>query len=272
MSRIELKNIDWNLLWQDAVKKKTKKPSNAAGWDSRAASFNKRNAQSPYNKHFIKLLQPKKEWTILDVGCGPGTLTIPLAKQVQQVSALDFSPKMLEIIQQRAKKAGLRNITTYNLSWTDDWKAHGVKPHDVTLASRSLGVEDLQAALEKLTRFAQETIAITDRVGHGPMDPDAFKAVGRDMDSGPDYIYTVNLLYQMGIRATVDFIHLEDTITYLSLDEAINNYKWMLPNLTDEENRRLKKYVQSISSVQTDGKIILHRKHPPTWAYICWHP
>lgn len=51
---------------------------------------------------------------VADVGCGPGLLTIPLAKAVWDghVYAIDVDDAMLEAVQERATKARLSNITT----------------------------------------------------------------------------------------------------------------------------------------------------------------
>jgi ubiquinone/menaquinone biosynthesis C-methylase UbiE len=47
--------------------------------------------------------------TVLDVGCGPGTLSLPLAKLMQagEIICLDLSPEMLARLETRARKAGL---------------------------------------------------------------------------------------------------------------------------------------------------------------------
>jgi ubiquinone/menaquinone biosynthesis C-methylase UbiE len=50
---------------------------------------------------------------VLDMGCGPGRLTIPIAKQVGpqgQVVAIDAQPGMLRRAQEKAKAANLNNI------------------------------------------------------------------------------------------------------------------------------------------------------------------
>ena len=50
---------------------------------------------------------------VLDVGCGPGRVTIPLAKQVGprgQVTAIDLQPGMLHRAQAKAQAADLSNI------------------------------------------------------------------------------------------------------------------------------------------------------------------
>lgn len=50
---------------------------------------------------------------VLDVGCGPGRLTVPVAQQVGEegeVVALDIQPGMLNRAQKKAKAANLNNI------------------------------------------------------------------------------------------------------------------------------------------------------------------
>ena len=51
--------------------------------------------------------------TVLDIGCGPGRLTIPAARQVGpqgEVVAMDLQPGMLRRAQERAQAANLNNI------------------------------------------------------------------------------------------------------------------------------------------------------------------
>lgn len=52
--------------------------------------------------------------TVADVGCGPGLLTIPLAKAVWDghVYAIDVDPAMLEVVEKRTIQARLSNVTT----------------------------------------------------------------------------------------------------------------------------------------------------------------
>ena len=53
--------------------------------------------------------------TVLDAGCGPGRLTIPLASRVGptgQVLAVDLQPAMLERLQARLEAQSIRNVRT----------------------------------------------------------------------------------------------------------------------------------------------------------------
>lgn len=47
---------------------------------------------------------------LLDVGCGPGVLVVPLARLFGQVTALDPEPGMLDAGQRRCQQAGVANV------------------------------------------------------------------------------------------------------------------------------------------------------------------
>ncbi len=272
MANIPLQDLDWGLLWQQANNKKNQRRKNPGDWDKKAGSFAKRTAHSVYTERFLELLAPDPDWSVLDIGCGPGTLALPIAVRTRRVTAIDFSKNMLKILERQAAEQNLNNISTHRLSWEDNWQRQGIKPHDVAIASRSLAVSDLKKALIRLNSYATKRVCITDRVKHGPKDPDAFAAVGRELSSGPDYIYTVNILYQMDIFPTIDYIRLEETLDYPSFAEALSSYSWMFRDLNQNEEKRLKKYVQSISTITKDGTVSVHRRYVPTWAYISWNP
>jgi ubiquinone/menaquinone biosynthesis C-methylase UbiE len=95
-------------------------------------------------------LQPGMK--VLDVGCGPGRLTIPAAKRVGptgSVVALDIQPEMLNRLRQRITDQNLTNIQTIQAGAGD-----GAVPHDTfdrALLVTVLGeIPDRQAALTEI--------------------------------------------------------------------------------------------------------------------------
>ncbi len=264
-------DIDWDTMWRESRAHKSWKKKKSSDWDRRAASFAERNLDSPFAAQFMSHLQTEPDWTVLDVGSGPGTLAIPLAGQVRRVTALDYSAAMLLELDKRARAAGRDNITTVQASWTDDWQAMGIARHEVAIASRSLSVDDLKGALRKLNAWASRAVYIVDRIGAGPFDPDLFAAIGRNFEPGPDYIFTLNILYTLGIHAQVDFISLDSRRTYGSREEALQSYRWMVDDLTALEEERLAAYVDARLSRNADGSWQLARQTPPRWALIRWH-
>lgn len=272
MKNLTFNDINWNELRKQSLQKNPLNKKSAEDWDKRAPSFSKRISKSAYTEQFIKLLSPKQHWSVLDVGSGPGTLAIPLASKVQSITCLDYSSVMLDILKEKANELSISNITRCTCSWDANWQQSNILPHDVAIASRSLAIDNLYKGLEKLCKFATKKVAITDRVKYGPKDPHAFKAVGRKIMTGPDYIYTLNILYQMGFHASCTFIKLEEKSEYTDIEEAVSNYSWMFGEMTTQEKKKLKNYVQSITTNAENGRVHLHREYIPTWAFISWSP
>lgn len=267
---MEYRNIDWNRMWREARRHKSWKSKNHNEWDRKAAAFARRNYGSPYVEQFLRLMAPVPEWSVLDVGSGPGTLAVPLAGLVGKVTALDFSGEMLQILRRHAAKEGLENLTTVRASWVDDWGHLGIEAHDAVIASRSLAVEDLRQALLRLNQWALRKVFITDRVGPGPFDPGAFVALGREFNPGPDYIYTLNLLYGLGIHARVDFIQGGHFCQYASREQAIASFSWMFDDLTSAEERKLAAYVDSRLVRLHEAAWLIKRPSGAEWAFISW--
>ncbi len=266
----EFDDLDWNHLWQTARRRQAWKRKSRADWDRKASGFAGRNKDSFFISRLLELLQPHPEWSVLDVGSGPGILTLPLARQVRQVTAIDFSEAMLEELRKAAVLLQADNIATRLLSWTDDWQEAGVEPHDIAISSRSLSVFDLKSALQKLDGWAVKKAVVVDRAGCGPFDPDLFEAVGRVFEPGPDYIFTLNCLYQMGITAKLDFIEYNQVKKFTDRQEAIDSCRWMLDPLSKEEEEKLSAYFEARLSRDSDGNLLLHRSKPVKWAFISW--
>jgi len=56
---------------------------------------------------------------VLDVACGPGTLSLLLHGDAEEVHAIDFSPGMLECFNRELTAQGIDNITTYYMDGQD---------------------------------------------------------------------------------------------------------------------------------------------------------
>lgn len=263
-------DIDWAELRDNALQKKGWRTKKAKDWDGKARSFASRNKSSLYVDLFLAHLPLEKEMSVLDIGSGPGTLAIPVAGKVRSVTAIDFSRTMLDTLEELAAKEGLNNIRTVHCAWEDDWQSRGILPHDIAIASRAMGVDDLAAALKKIDSHALQYVFLSDRIGPTPFEVGAFDAIGRPFAPGPDYIYTLNILYTLGIYANVQVLQLERDVTYESMDEAIASYSWMFNNITPQETAALERYLAG-QTVSVDGRrLTVRRTSVPQWALIWW--
>ena len=107
-------------------------------------------------------------------------------------------------------------------------------------------------------------------MGSGPFDPDLFLALGRDFDPGPDYIFTINILYQMGIHPRIDYISFPRNKFFTDREEAVQGCLWMAEDLTEREKPRLEKYVDDRLRQNPDGSLTFSRRSPIKWAIISW--
>ncbi|PIE63786.1 MAG: SAM-dependent methyltransferase [Desulfobacterales bacterium] len=264
------KDIDWVTLRNNAMARKGWKRKTASDWDKKAESFSESRKHHQYIHLFLEKLPLDSTSTVLDIGAGPGTLALPVAKRAKEVTAIDFSQSMLDLLNKQAEEQGLNNIRTVKCAWEDDWQKKQIAPHQIAIASRSMGVQDLPAALQKINSFATDYVFLSDRVGPTPFEPAAFDAIGRDFQPGPDYIYTVNTLYTMGIYPNISMLELDRDTVCSSMEEAFDSYRWMFHDLTPKESGLLRTYLEKHVVKANKDQIIIRRPHPVRWALIWW--
>lgn len=82
---------------------------------------------------------------ILDIGCGPGVLSIPLAKLGAEVTSLDISSKSLERVAEIAEKESLDVETMVCSWWSADIDELGLRnKYDLVIASRTPSINDAE--------------------------------------------------------------------------------------------------------------------------------
>jgi SAM-dependent methyltransferase len=265
---------DWNAEWT-RLSDRREVVHDAAFWDRRAPDFRGGDETTPYVAGFIASLRIRPGESVLDVGCGSGALALPLARAGHDVVALDFSPGMLDALRRRASADGLHNVTTIHAAWDDDWQAAGVGAADVVIASRSLDVRDLRAALEKLGAFARRRICVT-VPADGLLFPQllAHQAVGRPPIKRGDHGIALGVLRQMGIEAELRFLEHSSRSRYGSREAALESLRRMVAPADEREERALERYVTEhlVETTGADGRREWRREPEITvrWACLAW--
>ncbi|MBI4938421.1 MAG: methyltransferase domain-containing protein [Nitrosomonadales bacterium] len=82
-------------------------------WDLVANGYAETTMQmlAHYADEAIAASRLKPGAAILDVACGPGTLSLKVAHEAGEVHGIDFSAQMLDIFRQHIERGGHRNIT-----------------------------------------------------------------------------------------------------------------------------------------------------------------
>lgn len=96
--------------------------------------------------------------SILDIGCGPGILSIPLAEKGCHVTVVDPSSAMLRFLSRHCQEKGL-SVTQICSTWEDAAFSDGTV-FDYVIASYSLGMPDIEMALKKMDALARKRVYV----------------------------------------------------------------------------------------------------------------
>lgn len=260
-------DIDWNEIWKELMqkaswRKRRKDEDMTEFWNKMAKQYNESIKRHNRAEQIIAKLDIEPECTVLDIGSGPGTLAIPLAKTVRHVTVIDPSSGMLACLRENAINEGLRNITCINKRWEDVEIGKDIDEHDIVIASHSLTMLDIKEALTKMNDVARRYVYIFTFAGTRLWDYDKLwhELYSEEYQPGPDYIYLYNVPYEMGIYANVEISDLEFEQRYDSLDDAVNKWKEMY-DLPLEKKKVLREYLsKTLVEDENDGKLCLKRK------------
>jgi SAM-dependent methyltransferase len=258
---MNLSDIDFAQLYRRDVQRVNRLEKTAEYWDGRAPAMSLRGPDSQYARQFVARLDFAGCATLLDVGCGPGTIALLAASQLEHVYGLDYSPGMLAVFAEEARARGLSAVTPILRSWDDDWA--GVPVCDIVVASRSTAVPDLEAAILKLDSKARKRVYIS-YPADGNLPGDAVRsAIGRTDGSSPDYLSVVGILHHLGLHPTLDYLTTENRFaSCASFIDFLAKVTDLLGPLSAVEVDRLRTFFHESGERA--------RQEPTRWALFSW--
>ena len=258
-----LKPLDFASMYKEHKEATIFRGKNSADWDKKSKEMAPRMQNSSYVDEFISRMNISSDDTVLDIGCGPGTLAIPLAKKVKEVIAIDFSAQMLEELEAYAAREGITNIKTYLLGWDDDWSV--LPKVDIVVASRSMEVKEIDIALQKMTTQAKKASYLTYKTGGSFVDMEILDFIGKTIITKPDFWYIPLLLYKDGYLPSIDYIPTKDgSIKYANADEFVTSLIWSLGSLDDMQQQKAKEYFKL--HIEESNNL----PKPTMWAFVAW--
>jgi len=146
---------------------------------------------------------------ILDIGCGTGIFTLPLAREATKVTGVDFSETMLSRLNEEAGSRGIKNVDVLYSTWKDaDIREHGFeKAFDTVWSSMSAAIRDA-ADLEKMEACSKQWCVF---IGWGSIRRNtlmerAFELHGLTLTPPPGAYSIYGMLKNRGIKPTLDFV------------------------------------------------------------------
>lgn len=248
-----------------------RRPDSAAHWDERAKTYTFKDAPGSYVNSFIEKMGLSGSERILDMGCGTGSIAIPLALRGHEVVAADFSRGMLERVEKNAKAAQVLHpdypggfltncsnglspcsicktgktyarsgVIPLRMSWEDDWELFGLpsKSVDVCLASRSIITHDLEKSIQKLSETARKKVCVTAATKYSPrVDERVAKAMGLNLEKHNDALYVFGIAMELGFEPEVSYIRSVRSKSFATREEAFQSYLELLEYVDDSADQ-----------------------------------
>lgn len=263
------KNTDWNAVWRQSVEKLHKKGTSKS-WNKIAKKFDKWMDKDDYPEEMVSKIKVEEGDTVLDIGCGNGAITIPIAKKTKSVTALDLSPKMMDILRENVQAEKLSNIKFINKG-LEEVGAHELGPHDVVVASRSMnGIPDIKPELEKINEIAQKRVYLTLwGTGGREFEGEIAELLGRKTNQHPEYTIVLNILKELGIHAHFEPMECNTRNFYSSMDEALERIEWRVGELNQEERDMVKEHLSHVLTENEDGSFS-YMRNSSKWILVWW--
>jgi SAM-dependent methyltransferase len=272
-------NPDWNEVWKarqslHELSKHFDDPSH--NWNKREnAERYDSTSRSEYDdrvKITIAGLDIPKNSRVLDIGAGPGTLAIPLAPRVKEITAIEPGEGMVAILIERIRKEDIPNITTIQKRWEDiDTASDLAGQYDVVIASLSLTMKDIRLALQKMNAASSDYVYLfwfVDMPFWERMYADLWKPLhGSEYHPGPKADCLFGVLYQLGIYANVEMLPLKKEYRFASLDEMTAFFRRRFNVTIPKQERILDDYLKPLIRMEGSDTVI---SGDSTFAKIWW--
>lgn len=221
--------LDWSAMRQNLLATANRtKFYNVGYWDKEACAVNKNMIKlSDLTDCQVKALPLSPEVNVLDVGAGTGRMTLPIARKVRHVTALEPSENMIGILQENARQQQTFNINYVNKPFEE---INTTDSYDLVVASFSLFMSDLEKALHTMNQLASKWVYLF--MSASPwIDEGVQKALYGTQNLWSDFILTYNILHEAGIVANVETCTYTFEECYPTIGDAVEAFihKYSLP-------------------------------------------
>ncbi len=262
-----MRDIDWNEIWKSKIKiNRESSPGRdcARIWETRKKALEFWDMCQKERSRIDKTVWETEitpQSHVLDIGAGPGTLAIPFAQKAAYVTAVEPAEGMCSVMKEKMSEFSVSNIGVVQKRWEDvDVGEDLVPPYDVVIASFSLGMADIRAAIEKMIEASSKYIYLYHFAGLTSWDrqwQDIWPSLhGRAYQPGPKCDVLYNILYQMGIYPHVRTFRLEHNQQYTSLDEAVEALSPQAQVKTEEQKAVLREHLKDML-IEENGALML---------------
>ncbi|KKG14869.1 hypothetical protein EO98_03770 [Methanosarcina sp. 2.H.T.1A.6] len=247
------KKVDWEALWADTLRA-TNEKCTPDYWNQRASDYSDFISTSDFEhgKKIRALFEAEgllnKDWNILDVGAGPGAVTIPFAEKVSSVTSVEPAEEMANYLLKNAEERGLFNIRIIPTLWQEVEIENLRNTFDLVVCCHALWhFTDIWEQVQRMAAASKGFCCLV----HGLYDEgeaEEWKKLGVTEDNVDQFTMIKNILEHRGIYPN---IHIADITMRRSVESALSMWtnvlgKYRIPSEKDIET--IKEYVNAYSN------------------------
>ncbi|MBP1928848.1 16S rRNA G527 N7-methylase RsmG [Methanolinea mesophila] len=211
---------------------------------------------------------------VLDIGAGPGTLAIPLAPLVREITTVEPAAGMTRVLRRKLEEDGIGNVQVVPRTWEDVDPGRDLSgPYDLVIASLSLSMPDIREAVEKMVSVCSGSVHIF-WFADPPFWERSYLATwpalhGVPFSPGPkaDCLYMV--LCQMGIYPDVEMRVLDKRYRFASRDEMYGHFRFRFGVENPDQEQVMRKYLDGVAE-EEGGSLTI--SGDSRYAWIHWEP
>jgi len=264
----EYGDIDWNDVWKARQKrheaaKKFEDPTHNWSRKENAERYNE-SSKGEFDARVtmtIAGLKINRRSRVLDIGSGPGTLALPLALRVKEITAIEPGKGMVDLLKENMKKERITNITCIEKRWEDiDIKNDLSGKYDIVLSSLSLTMEDIRQSLLKIDTASSEYVYI-----YWFADPPIWEKMYVDLwpalhderyYPGPKADCLFNVLYQMEIYPNIEMLPLDKVYRFSTRKKMMEFFQNRFAAKTKKQRKVLDEYLSPLTRTK-DNQVVI---------------
>lgn len=247
--------IQWKDVWADqlAAHNRIIPMDCPSKWNSKDSArqfweITQKNNEKRLNKT-LEGFELDRTARILDVGAGPGNLSIPCAGKFAHVTAVEPARGMMDLLVENAGKEKITNITPVQKKWEAfNLAADLDAPCDLVIASFSLGMSDMEAAVLKMAAASSKYICLLWFAGEPEWEHHSRVLWSRlhnlEYVPMPKVDVLFNLLYQMGIHPEMTVFPLSGETVFPSFGDAVRHFSTLYRVEDSRREKILAQYLE----------------------------
>lgn len=264
-----------------------KDDATAARWDDAAEGWNKRcQKEIDFTQRQVDLMdQIGPEDRVLDICCGPGMLSVPIAAKAKWVTGLDFGSEMLRLFRENTANAGAANTDIIQCNWNTARPGIDFPKYDIVVARHSPAQADILKISSAATKYCYSLMNTYSKHGgmnllrglvenHNPIVSATDEGAQKNRIRPDGFLYGFNIhfniLYDFGAHPTVQYAYKKEQLIEESREALYEKLGGHARFLNRKAEAEFKRRVDQMTKRLSDGRLVVD--HTTTMSILGWNP